>query len=301
MPDAGHPFLRRRVVISLGVIAVAALTVLGLFLTGVIPSRAGESPGPVGATGAAGSSGPVSPRGPARTDPLRVVALGDSVPAATGCPCRGYVADVGTALQTLTHRPVSVFNEATGGWTTTDVVNDLASGSTASDITGADLVIVQVGANDFDLTQIADPTCFPAASSPCWRPTVAALRSGLEQIAARIHALDQNPDLRIAFVGYWNITVDGQVAAATLGSQALANSNALTSLVNATISAAAAATHSIYVDAYTPFKSENGSRDPTEDLLEDGDHPNTAGNQILTEAVREALATAGATAAWTAP
>jgi lysophospholipase L1-like esterase len=301
MPDAAPPFLHRQVVVSLGVIAVAALAVLGLFLTGFLPSRTGASPPPVGMVGTAESPQPTSPGGPAGTDPLRVVALGDSVPAATGCPCRGYIADVGTTLQALTHRPVTAVNDATGGWTTADVVNDLASGSTPTDIAGADLVIVQVGANDFDLSRIGDPACFPAASSSCWRPALTALRAGLEQIAARIHALDRNPALRIAFVGYWNVTVDGQVAASTLGSRGLANSNELTSVVNATISGASAATHSIYVDAYTPFKGENGSRDPTEDLLEDGDPPTAPGHETLTAAVQPALAAAGAVAARPAP
>lgn len=294
--------MTRRVALLLAAVSVVGLSVLALLLTGVLPPRASSAAQPVvtGAATGAATAGPTRSAAPSRSEPLQIVALGDSVPADTGCPCPGYVADLGTVLHALTLRPVTVHNDATGGWTTADVVADLASGTTPTDVAGADLVIVQVGANDFDPNRIGDPTCFPAATSACWQPTLTALRSGLEEIGSRIRSLAHSPTLRIAFVGYWNITVDGQVAASTRGSQYLTNSNELTAVVNATIADAAAATHSIYVDAYTPFKGENGSRDPTEDLLEDGDHPNASGNEILTEAVQQALVATGAVRDWAA-
>jgi lysophospholipase L1-like esterase len=283
---------RSRRIGALGLAAAAAAIALILF--GVLPSTPATPASPPPQQTAPATSSP------SRSQPLQIVALGDSVPSNFGCPCPGYVADVGTVLQSLTHRPSEVHNDAQSGWTTADVLDDLGSGNTPGDLAIADLVIVQIGANDFDPSKVGDPACLPAATSPCWAATLAGLRTGLTRLTQRIRAINRSPGLRIALVGYWNVTVDGQ-AAQSLGSQYVTGSDELTAVVNQTIEAVAAESHSIYVDAFTGFKGESGTRDPTEDLLEDGDHPNAQGNQLLTAAVRDALERSGAIAAWTAP
>jgi lysophospholipase L1-like esterase len=269
---------------------LAGAVALVLVLTGTIPTAPAT---PAGSPPAATTI--VMP--PSRSRPLQLVALGDSVPANFGCPCPGYVADVGTELQTVTHRPVQVHNDAESGWTTADVLAGLDFADTKADLANADLVLIQVGANDFDLKRLGDPACLPAATSPCWTATLADLRTQLTQLTQRIRTLNPSPGLRIALLGYWNVTVDGQ-AARSLGSQYVTGSNELTAVVNQTIEAVAAQSHDIYVDAYTGFKGDNGTRDATEDLLEDGDHPNAQGNQILTKAVLDALQGGGAIARW---
>jgi lysophospholipase L1-like esterase len=234
----------------------------------------------------------------ATADRLVVVGLGDSVPSASLCDCAGYVEQLGERLGSATGRTAVVHNDAVAGWTSADVEHDLASGTTRADLAHADLVVVEVGANDFDLDRVSDPTCLPAATSTCWSDTLTALHDGLTRIVQRIRAADTNPDLRVAVVGYWNVTVDGVVGRAR-GRSFVAGSDSLTAAVNRTVERVAAQTGAVYVDAYSPLKGETGDRDPTNDLLDDGDHPNAGGHTLLMRAVYDALEDAGALRSWT--
>ncbi|TQM62038.1 SGNH/GDSL hydrolase family protein [Humibacillus xanthopallidus] len=253
------------------------------------------SPSPT--TPSSPTAAPTTRSGPAPGDPLTVVALGDSVPSAASCDCTGYVERLGASLQRETGRPVTVHNDATGGWTTSDVEEDLGSPSTSRHLSSADLVIIEVGANDFDLDRVDDPACLPAATSSCWSSTMSDLRTGLSHIVSDIRAADRNAQVRIAVVGYWNVTVDGAVGQAR-GKSFVAGSDALTRAVNTTIAGVASSLQAIYVDAYTPLKGD-GSLDPTSALLDDGDHPNAKGHAIIAGAVLDALTSAGAVATWT--
>jgi lysophospholipase L1-like esterase len=256
-------------------------------------------PAPTSPTPTTTTTGRATPTrtGPAVTDPFTVVALGDSVPSAGSCDCTGYVERLGASLHATTQRPVVVHNDATGGWTTADVEEDLGSPSTAAHLSHADLVIIEVGANDFDLDRVDDPTCLPADTSPCWQSTMSDLRTGLSHIVSGIRAVDRTSQVQIAVVGYWNVTVDGAVGEAR-GGAFVAGSDALTRAVNTTIAGVADSLQAIYVDAYTPLKGD-GSLDPTSALLDDGDHPNAKGHAIIAQAVLDALRSAGAVAAWT--
>lgn len=225
--------------------------------------------------------------------PLTLVGLGDSVPSAETCGCTGYVEQVGAQLQRLTNRPWVVHNDATGGWTTSDVEDHLRDAPTRAHLAAADLVILQAGANDFDLDQVDDPACLPADTSDCFAPTRQDLRADLGEVIAGIRAIDRRPDLHIAMLGYWNVTVDGQVGQ-SLGKDFVIGSDALTRSVNQTIQEVAATTGSIYIDTYTLLKGPSGQRDPTPDLLEDGDHPNANGHAILAAAVIAGLERSGA-------
>ncbi|MCL1869788.1 MAG: SGNH/GDSL hydrolase family protein [Promicromonosporaceae bacterium] len=259
--------------------AFAVLVVVASFVAGTGPTR------------------PAAP--PAGATPLTVVALGDSVPSATTCGCIGYVDLLAGRLGALTRRTPVVHNDATGGWTTADVVEDLGSGATRSDLRHADLVVVEIGANDFDLHRIEDPSCYPAPTSGCWDTTLAGLTSGLTRIVRTVRSVDVEPHARVAVIGYWNITVDGAVGRSR-GQAFVAGSDALTRTVNASIQSVATATGATYVDAYTPLKGITGTRDPTDDLLGDGDHPNQAGHRLIAQAVLSVLVREGAVAAWQA-
>lgn len=256
---------------------------------GAAPKASATTVGPAPATPSASETTPAGP--------LTLVGLGDSVPSAETCGCTGYVEQVGQRLGALTHRGWVVHNDANGGWTTSDVEDDLGSSSTRGHLASADLVLVEVGANDFDLDRVDDQGCFPAAGSGCWSATIAGLRDGLTRIITAIHRVDHRPDLRIALLGYWNVTVDGSVGRA-LGEDFVLGSDELTRLVNDTVHQVAATTGAVYVDAYSPLKGTSGTRDPTGDLLDDGDHPNSSGHTLLSTAVVDELATAGAVAAW---
>lgn len=227
--------------------------------------------------------------------PLRVVGLGDSVPAADTCGCDGFLEQLVPALRATTGRQVTLANDATSGWTTQDVLKDLAVGASHDDLTaGADLVVVEIGANDFDLSRLTDPSCAPAGSSACFRSTLAGLRSGLTQVVDRVRALA--PGAEVALLGYWNVGLDGSVGRSQ-GSTYVSSSDALTRAVNQVVVGVTRSTGSVYVDAYTPLKGTDGLRDPTEDLLDDGDHPNASGHARLADAVLDALQSSGWVAA----
>lgn len=239
---------------------------------------------------------PGPPSTPAVLRPLRVVGLGDSVPAADTCGCDGFLEQLVPALRATTGRRVTLANDATSGWTTQDVIGDLAAGASHDDLaSGADLVVVEIGANDFDLSRLSDPSCAPASSSSCFRSTLAGLRSGLTQVVDRVRALA--PGAEVALLGYWNVGLDGSVGRSQ-GSTYVSSSEALTRAVNQVVVGVSRSTGSVYVDAYTPFKGTDGQRDPTEDLLDDGDHPNASGHARLADAVLDALQSSGSVAAW---
>ena len=310
----GRPTSHHVIAVLLGLAALVGPAVSGI-VSGLLPSPTAEpppgpttalasgaatagDPGGTGATGAARatrSAGSSVPKGP-----LTLVGLGDSVPSAETCGCSGYVEQTGSRLGQLTHRSWVVHNDANGGWTTADVAGDLSSSPTRDHLASADLVLVEVGANDFNLDRVEDSSCFPAAGSACWSSTVAGLRDGLTQIIQAVRSIDHRPDLRIALLGYWNITVDGSVGRA-LGESYVLGSDALTRLVNDTIQQVATTTGSVYVDAYSPLKGPTGTRDPTADLLLDGDHPNADGHALLAGAVVDQLRATGAVPAWTTP
>jgi lysophospholipase L1-like esterase len=230
--------------------------------------------------------------------PLRVVGLGDSVPAADTCDCDGFLEQLVPDLHATTGRSVTLRNDATSGWTTRDVLTDLSRGRARVDLTqGADLVVVEIGANDFDLARLTDASCAPAGSSPCFRDTLTRLRSDLTTIVDRVRALA--PGTRVALMGYWNVSVDGSVGRA-LGPTYVAGSDALTRDVNQVVLDVARDTGATYVDAYTPLKGTEGDRNPTEDLLDDGDHPDASGHARLADAVLDALQASGAVATWAA-
>lgn len=316
MADRSQRTVQRLGVGVLVAAVVAAVVGAGLLLAGLVPTThhvggagaaartapgadptVGTAPAPVGAMQAPASP---SDTGTATqpAGPLTIVALGDSVPAAATCGCAGYVDRLGDLLRPLTQRDSDVRNDAVGGWTTSDLWNDLASSDTRADLAHADLVVVEIGANDFDLGRVDDTACFPAASSSCWSDPLAKLRAGLLRIIPAIRALDSNPALSIAVAGYWNVTVDGSVGRAH-GPDFVTGSDALTRLVNSTIADVTRRSGAIYVDAYTPFKGESGTRDTTDDLLADGDHPNAKGHALLSHAFLDSLVVAGAVTGWT--
>ncbi len=250
-------------------------------------------------TSAAATTPTTAPTSTAATSgPASLVALGDSVPAADTCDCTGFVERLGPLLQSATHRSWSVHNDAVSGYTSGDVLDDLQDPDVRRDLSTADLVVVQVGANDLPLDQVGDPDCDPAATSDCYAQTLDQLEGTLGEIVDGIRSVDQRPDLKIALLGYWNVTVDGQVAAAQ-GSAFVTASVALTEATNAVISDVAGRSGSVYVDTRTPFDGASGTRDATDDLLDDGDHPDDSGHELIATAVMQALQRSGAVDTWT--
>lgn len=213
--------------------------------------------------------------------PLRVVALGDSVPSGGGCGCVKYPSIVGSALGALQGRTVRMHNDAVGGNTSASVRAQVRTPAVASDVKYADLAIITVGANDFDEDRIA--ACASKVAS-CYAPQLTALRSNLTATIQNVSSTQYLAASEVVVTGYWNVFKDGKVGRAR-GSAYVLGSDRLTRLVNATIKSVAAENGAIYVDEYAPFKGSAGTRDVTALLAADGDHLSAAGHRVMGNAI----------------
>lgn len=290
---------------------VTAIVLVGVVLAPTIDPLAGRMLAQISAVTHAGAVGagrstPSRPSGPSGTAsaalgpkvPLVLTGLGDSVPSAYGCDCPGLVQGVGDRVAAVTGRQVGVHNDAVAGWTSNDLVTALADPQVALDLARSDLVVIEIGANDVDVGVADQNGCHPVSTSPCWQADLDGLRSNLTKLVAAAHADGRDPV--VALLDYWNVSVDGAVAAAR-GAAFVRASDALTKRVNAVVRSVADATGSVYVDTYSALKGTSGQRDPTRDLQADGDHPDASGHDRIAQATFDALASAGALNAWMPP
>ncbi|MER6004817.1 SGNH/GDSL hydrolase family protein [Nonomuraea angiospora] len=217
-----------------------------------------------------------------------IVGLGDSVPAGSACDCDTFVSLIRKTLATRQGTGVAVDNLATGGLTSQGLLDQMDGGSATDAIVKADLVIITIGANDFDSDALEDDDCGPRAGLACYKNDLARLRANVDGILGKVRALQTRPRSRIVVTGYWNVFLDGDSARAK-GTAYVSNSDALTRVVNRTLAGAAAAKGARYVDVYGPFKGD-GSRDDTSLLAADGDHPNAAGHRVIADSILSALA-----------
>lgn len=254
----------------------------GSTVAGSAPSGSTQSASASSGDGTQGASS--SPSGP-----YRVVGLGDSVPAGSACDCTSYVTLVGKQQADQAGRTASVSNLAEGGLTTSGLLAQLQDSAVRSTIAEADLVIVTIGANDFDAGIVTDSSC-QAPALACYQSTLQQQAGQLSTVLSEVDALQSGHGGEVVVTGYWNVFLDGQVGAAE-GSSYVQNSNALTLADNAVIATASRNNSALYVDIYTPFKGD-GSDDDTALLASDGDHPNALGHQRIAQALEKAL-TAG--------
>ena len=235
-----------------------------------------------GTTGSETTDGAVAAAGP-----LTVVALGDSVPAAGGCDCTSYASLVGQQLARRRRTQPQVRNLAVGGLTTSGLGAQLQRSDVQDALATADVVLITVGANDFDPDPLTTPACRPASVLPCYQPTLASQRVWLADVLTRVDALTAHQHASVLVTGYWNVFLDGAVGQAQ-GQAYVDASNSLTVAENAQIAAVTAAHGDRYVDIYTPFKGD-GDTDDTSLLAADGDHPNQSGHDAIARAVVDAL------------
>ena len=82
--------------------------------------------------------------------PATVLGLGDSVTAGNNCGCRDYVYRYGDLVRSRTDRVTTVHNLGQGGQTAHGLRVELqASGALSRAVSGARVVLVTIGANDF--------------------------------------------------------------------------------------------------------------------------------------------------------
>jgi lysophospholipase L1-like esterase len=216
---------------------------------------------------------------------LRVVGLGDSVPAGTSCHCDSYVTLVARGLAGRTRQVAVLHNLAEPGITTRDVLDRLEDPVVRQEIADADLVVLTVGANDFDPRLATDPRCQPNPVTGCYRRALAGERSRLGSVLSRLRALQAAHGGTTVMTGYWNVFLDGAAGAAE-GATYVRQSNRLSQALNASI-AAVAAGRARYVDLYAPFKAKGSGI--TRLLARDGDHPNAAGHRLIAALILAAV------------
>ncbi|RLV50403.1 SGNH/GDSL hydrolase family protein [Nocardioides mangrovicus] len=216
---------------------------------------------------------------------LHVVALGDSVPAGSHCGCTPFPTLYGRALASRLHRGVHVADDAKGGWTSADVLAALRdTGSTrARDVAAADVVVVEIGANDtsdqHDAVTSGQCDAHPGAGD-CVADELAALKRHLAAIDRQIAVLRAGQPTVVAYVGYWNVFEDGDVAYQAYSAQGLAASRRLTRRVNGVIWTQAHASAAAYVDLVAPFR-HHGHVYLTSLLAADGNHPSAKGHRLI--------------------
>ena len=207
-----------------------------------------------------------------------VVALGDSVPRGTNCDCRPYPELSADELATSSSQTVTATNDAVAGATTAHVLEQLKSDSDViGDVRSADVVEIEIGANDVGYSA----SC--GTSVECYAPRVPAIEKNLRQIVGRTRELTSGHKALVVLLDYWSVWLGGKYAAAK-GDAYVAAAEEMTDRVDAVINQTATATGSAYVDLRAAFKGPSYTFDETHYLSNDGDHPNAAGHQKISEA-----------------
>ena len=243
---------------------------LGLLLTGVL-STACSAPG-IHATPSSSSGPTPAPRA------VSIVALGDSVPRGTNCDCTPYPELTATDLSTGAEVKVTAMNDSVAGFTTQAVLRQLTSDQQViKDVSGADTVEIEVGANDV----AHSPSC--GTSLDCYTGDVPPMEQNLSGIVARVHELTAGHAVLVVLLDYWSVWLGGAYAAEQ-GEAYVATVQQLTDDVNTAIKSVAADSGSAYIDLRAAFKGPDYSYDETHYLSDDGDHPNAAGHQQIATA-----------------
>jgi lysophospholipase L1-like esterase len=181
-------------------------------------------------------------------------------------------------MQVIDGRQTIETNLAKPGATTSSLLDQLTDDETVAALRSADMVLVTIGANDFE--DATESTCAPGVSMTCFAPTLPAMSSRLGEILTKLRNLS---NARVVVTGYWNVFLDGQQARAK-GAAYVRDADKLTRQVNSVIEKRAGLGGALFADLYTAFKGD-GDQDDTPLLAPDGDHPNAQGHQVIAHVI----------------
>ena len=269
---------RRTLLSAIVLVCVPSWAILGFAARS--PAGGSSTPTPKAATTSASVA---SPAPAVSLASAVVVGIGDSVTSATVCGCTGFVESYAAHLPAADGGPARAENLGAGGLTAAGLRTLMTQpGPTPTSVAEADVLLVTIGAND--LTPLLSRWQSSGCSKACYSPAVETVGSDLGDILAAARSLRGHRPTRVLVTDYWNVFADGDVARASDGPAYLRWSDELTRALNVSICNAARNAGATCVDLYAPFKGD-GSKNPTELLAADGDHPNAAGNQVISSAL----------------
>jgi lysophospholipase L1-like esterase len=219
---------------------------------------------------------------PAKPKKLLVVGFGDSVPAGGGgCDCVTFVSAYANIVGKNTGEQPGVDNYAVSGSTSADFLDQMSDSKIRSAISDATDILIMTGANDYN-------DAFSQASlggniNKLYPPIAAAVEDNVTSAIEKIQGL--NSTAHVVLLDYWASMLDGAVATKDYDATAMAASIACTTSTNDALALAAKETGATYVSTYTAFKGPNGTKDDTDLLMPDGDHPDPEGHQVIAEAI----------------
>ncbi|MCE1178204.1 MAG: SGNH/GDSL hydrolase family protein [Micrococcales bacterium] len=215
----------------------------------------------------------------------RGVVLGDSVPSGFGCACTPFADEAITQRAAQLHRPVALDNLAGDGYTTDDVLAQLADIDVQDALRQADAVVLTIGANDLDEGLVGNQECVVGDDKRCAADEVTQLRGNTGRILASITRLVPR-GAHVVVTDYWSVFKDGAAADAESPGYA-SGAAAATRAVSDALRAEATRAGVDFVAVGPAFHGPG--RDTTALLQAHGDHPNAAGHHALAALVLPAL------------
>jgi lysophospholipase L1-like esterase len=227
------------------------------------------------------------PAGGEVPDPVRYVALGDSI-AAGSAAGTSYVAEYARWLEDETGAAVAVSNHAVPGWTATDLLTALREDDgLRAELAEAHLVTFNIGGNDLlaSLRGLRDGRCGDGDEQRCLEEAVTGLHETWEELLSElVEVVDGDPD-GLRTMDLYLPTLPATVGGARTMLQAHLDD------VNDRLAGAAAAAgvevarvHDAFAEAAAG--SVAGAAD-AELLADDGIHPSDRGHEHIADQLAE--------------
>ena len=235
------------------------------------------------ASASQGPHGNPGPSGKASDVGVHVVGLGDSVLTALDrCHCPGLLVDYAGLVADRLQERIRVENQAHGSATSNNLLDTLRTDRVQESIRTADLVVLFVGANDFNAAfgKVAhgSPADFRYA------PVAEHLEHNVAESLEQIRRL--NGQARIVVCGYWNDFKDGAVARREYSAAKQRAAAQATQYTNDALYKAAQDAHVEYLSTLELFRNKG---DMTPLLAADGDHLSAAGHTLIAQALADLL------------
>jgi lysophospholipase L1-like esterase len=250
---------------------------LSALLVAVVASGCAMSPGTDASAHQSATPMPTATTEPATPEPgpeLRLVAIGDSIPAGGRCECLAYPGVFGKLAAEALGQPVRVQNLAVNGATSGDLLHDLAiSRPLQSAIRAADVITITIGINDINI-------CGGESDAGCYEGGIAGARTNLEALLTEIDALVADHPHMLRATAYYNFNI-GRPGTDELGPSFQAFYAEQLAALNSTICTAVVAHGGLCVELLTAFNGPGGDQDAAALLVDDHQHPSRMGHETI--------------------